>query len=119
MKKVFKNTIFLSVCGLLTVVVAWVIACLIVQNEYALPSPWATATAAVGLLGQSGFYVALFSTLGRAALAFVAAFVFGVGLAVIAYLHPSFEKFYGKRADKVRKLYNGMIPCYLYQFFKK
>ena len=32
--------------------------------------------------------------------------------------HPSFEKFYGKRADKVRKLYNGMIPCYLYQFFK-
>lgn len=32
--------------------------------------------------------------------------------------HPSFEKLYGKRADKVRKLYNGMIPCYLYQFFK-
>ena len=32
--------------------------------------------------------------------------------------HPSFEKFYGRRADKVRKLYNGMIPCYLYQFFK-
>ena len=32
--------------------------------------------------------------------------------------HPQFEKFYGKRADKVRKLYNGMIPCYLYQFFK-
>lgn len=32
--------------------------------------------------------------------------------------HPQFERFYGKRADKVRKLYNGMIPCYLYQFFK-
>ncbi len=32
--------------------------------------------------------------------------------------HPTFERFYGKRADKVRKLYNGMIPCYLYQFFK-
>lgn len=32
--------------------------------------------------------------------------------------HPSFERFYGKKADKVRKLYNGMIPCYLYQFFK-
>ena len=25
----------------------------------------------------------------------------------------------GKRADKVRKLYNGMIPAYLYQYFKK
>ena len=32
--------------------------------------------------------------------------------------HDGFEKFYGKRADKVKKLYNGMIPCYLYQFFK-
>ena len=32
--------------------------------------------------------------------------------------HPDFQKLYGKRADKVRKLYNGMIPCYLYQFFK-
>lgn len=32
--------------------------------------------------------------------------------------HPAFERLYGKRADKVRKLYNGMIPCYLYQFFK-
>ena len=32
--------------------------------------------------------------------------------------HPSFERFYGTRADKVRKLYNGMLPCYLYQYFK-
>ena len=32
--------------------------------------------------------------------------------------HSGFERFYGKRADKVRKLYNGMLPCYLYQFFK-
>lgn len=30
-----------------------------------------------------------------------------------------FEKLYGKRADKVRKLYNGMIKCNYYQFFKK
>ena len=29
-----------------------------------------------------------------------------------------FERFYGRRADKKRKLYNGMIPCNLYQFFK-
>lgn len=29
-----------------------------------------------------------------------------------------FEKLYGRRADKTRKLYNGMLPCNLYQFFK-
>lgn len=32
--------------------------------------------------------------------------------------HEGFEKLYGRRADKIRKLYNGMISCYLYQFFK-
>ncbi len=32
--------------------------------------------------------------------------------------HPQFERLYGAKADKVRKLYNGMIPCYLYQYFK-
>ncbi|NLK39405.1 MAG: class I SAM-dependent RNA methyltransferase [Clostridiales bacterium] len=32
--------------------------------------------------------------------------------------HEQFERHYGKRADKVRKVYNGMIPCYLYQYFK-
>ena len=32
--------------------------------------------------------------------------------------HKEFEKFYGRRADKIRKLYNGMIPCNLYQYFK-
>ena len=29
-----------------------------------------------------------------------------------------FERLYGRKADKVRKLYNGMIPCYFYNFFK-
>ena len=32
--------------------------------------------------------------------------------------HERFEMLYGRRADKVRRLYNGMIPCNLYQFFK-
>ena len=31
----------------------------------------------------------------------------------------TFERLYGKRADKVKKLYNGMIPCFLYQYFKQ
>ena len=32
--------------------------------------------------------------------------------------HEGFERLYGKRADKIKKLYNGMLPCYLYQYFK-
>ena len=29
-----------------------------------------------------------------------------------------FERLYGRRADKTKKLYNGMLPCVFYQFFK-
>ena len=32
--------------------------------------------------------------------------------------HEGFEKCYGRPADKKRKLYNGMLKCYLYQYFK-
>lgn len=38
--------------------------------------------------------------------------------AYIITSHRGFERLYGRQADKVKKLYNGMIPCYLYQFFK-
>ncbi len=30
----------------------------------------------------------------------------------------TFESLFGRRADKKRKLYNGMIPCILYQYIK-
>ncbi len=33
--------------------------------------------------------------------------------------HTDFERVYGKRADKRRKLSNGGIPCTLYQYFRE
>ncbi|WP_027623827.1 THUMP domain-containing class I SAM-dependent RNA methyltransferase [Clostridium lundense] len=33
--------------------------------------------------------------------------------------HPEFEKCFGKKADKNRKLYNGRLKCYYYQYFGK
>ena len=32
--------------------------------------------------------------------------------------HEEFERFYGRRADNKRKMYNGMIKCDFYQYFK-
>ena len=32
--------------------------------------------------------------------------------------HENLPRLLGRHADKIRKLYNGMIPCYYYQFFK-
>jgi len=33
--------------------------------------------------------------------------------------HNKFEKYIGKKATKKRKLYNGRIQCYYYQYFKR
>lgn len=33
--------------------------------------------------------------------------------------NENFSRLYGARPDKVKKLYNGMIPCYYYQYFKR
>lgn len=32
--------------------------------------------------------------------------------------HEKFEQLYGSFADKRRKVYNGMLKCYIYQYFK-
>lgn len=32
---------------------------------------------------------------------------------------PSFEKYFGKKADKTRKLFNSGIECHLYSYFRK
>ena len=36
--------------------------------------------------------------------------------AAVISSHPQFEQCFGKRAEKKRKLYNGMIPCTLYMY---
>ena len=30
---------------------------------------------------------------------------------------PEFERYFGRKADKKRKLYNGMIQCNLFMYF--
>lgn len=92
MKMREKNNLFLSLAGLLALVLVWAAATLLVGNAYVLPSPWETMAAAVKLLGEGNFYTAFFATLSRAVLAFFIALIFGVGFALAAYLSPVFEK---------------------------
>ncbi len=47
-------------------------------------------------------------------------FTFGSGQKYfIISPHDEFERFFGMSADKRRKLYNGMIKCQLFMYFKK
>ena len=43
---------------------------------------------------------------------------FGQNSCYIISPHEDFERFFGRRADKRRKLYNGMIKCQLFMYFK-
>jgi putative N6-adenine-specific DNA methylase len=46
---------------------------------------------------------------------------FGKGGSNPSYIispHEDFENFFGKKADRRRKLYNGMIKCQLFMYFK-
>ena len=92
MKKLWKNSIVLSLLGLAFLVFVWGVAFLAVKDAYVLPSPWETVKQAVKLLGKGYFYAAFFATLGRAVLGFAIACVLGVGLAVLAYVLPTLEK---------------------------
>ena len=88
--KGLKNTAILSAASVVFLLVVWGIAYFAIGNQYLLPSPWETLKAAVSLLGTGGFYAAFFSTIGRAVVAFLLALIFGVGLALVAYLYPAF-----------------------------
>ena len=88
--KGLKNTAILSAASVVFLLVVWGIAYFAIGNQYLLPSPWETVKAAVSLLGTGGFYAAFFSTIGRAVVAFLLALIFGVGLALVAYLYPAF-----------------------------
>jgi putative N6-adenine-specific DNA methylase len=61
-------------------------------------------------LGESEEAMALYRTMGH---------VFGK-LNSFAYFvitsHPDFEKCFGRKSDKNRKLYNGKLKCYYYQY---
>ena len=77
--KGLKNTAILSAASVVFLLVVWGIAYFAIGNQYLLPSPWETLKAAVSLLGTGGFYAA-----------FLLALIFGVGLALVAYLYPAF-----------------------------
>ncbi len=64
-------------------------------------------------LGESVEAMELYSTMGR-----VFSKLQGFGFFVITS-HPDFERCFGRKADKNRKLYNGRLKCYFYQYFRQ
>ena len=49
----------------------------------------------------------------------IISFKFGNGMHLGCMSADEFEKYFGRQADKRRKLYNGMIKCQLFMYFKQ
>jgi putative N6-adenine-specific DNA methylase len=62
-------------------------------------------------VGKEGQLEELYSNLGQ-----LYARLDGWSMFVLS-AHPFFERFFGGRPDKKRKLYNGRIECCFYQYF--
>ena len=61
-------------------------------------------------IGDQETIESLYRSMGRALLQ-----PHGWSVSVLS-AHPDFQRFFGKTADRNRKLYNGRIKCYLYQY---
>lgn len=87
-----KNAVF-SAVALVALWLVWVIAYLIVRNDYVLPSFWDTVREMGRLLGEASFWRAFGNTFLRTFWAFLVSLVLGVGLAVPAHLWPNLRAF--------------------------
>lgn len=81
-QKTKKYTVAFSVA--LFWILIWEIFSLIVGVEYILPSPFSTAVALIGLLGQAQFYVGISLSILRVLLGFLIGVILGAILAVAA-----------------------------------
>ncbi len=96
-----KNLIF-SAASLLFLWLVWLIAAAAVKNEYILPPFGAACSAAGRLLVDAAFWRAFGNTFLRTVVAFLASALLGVGLALVADLHPFIRAFFAPVVSVLR-----------------
>ena len=93
MKRAYLKNFALSGAAIVAMVAVWMIACLIVRNDYVLPSFFDTCKEVGGLFSDAAFWTAFSGTLLRTAIAFAVALVLGVALALMADLRTWVRSF--------------------------
>ena len=73
--------------------VIWEFAALLVGNSFILPDILTTIASLIGLLSESGLYVALIYSLVRTILVVALCFILSLALATLAFKHPFFADF--------------------------
>ena len=102
-KLVLKNLIQVGV-AIVFLLAVWWIAYHSVGNDLLIPPPSDSVQEIGALLTKALFWQALGGTLLRALFAFVISFLLAVTFAVIAYLLPSFERFFAPIVSVLRSM---------------
>lgn len=104
MKKfLLKNALQFAV-AIVVMFAVWWIAYFVEGNELLFPSPFACLKEAFFTLGERVFWVGIFHTLIRVAVAFVLAFFLAVVLAVSSYLYPPLSGFLAPIVSALRSM---------------
>ena len=104
MKKLLLKNLIQTGVAIAFLLVVWWIAYLSVGNDLLIP-PLSDSLKEMGaLFGKGVFWRAVFGTLLRSVIAFVIAFLLAVLFAVIAYLYPSFGRFFAPIVSVLRSM---------------
>lgn len=123
-EKAKKAWVTIGKCGvqflaaLLFLVVVWLIADSVIQNELIVPKISDCFKEMGNLLGKGWFWQYFFSTFGRVLIAFLVSFVFALVFAVIAYMVPWFGRFFAPIVTALRALPTLAVALLLLTLFQ-
>ncbi len=93
MKISFTNKHFWGIASVVSILAVWKLLSLLLGSEFLLPSPERTLLTTLGLFGEKEFLSVVGSTVLRGLGGFSISIVLGIGLGVLAGMHPHFNAF--------------------------
>lgn len=104
MKKLLLKNLIQTGVAIAFLLAVWWIAYLSVGNDLLIPPVSDSLKEVAELFGKGAFWRALGGTVGRAVIAFLLSFLLAVIFAVIAYLYPSFGRFFAPLVSVLRSM---------------
>jgi len=84
---------YISLASIAFMLLAWKLASLSFGSDIILPPPERTFLATLGLFGDSNFLSIIGATVLRGVLGFLISLILGLGLGILAGIHPNFHTF--------------------------
>ncbi len=93
---------YLSFISVVVMLIVWKILAIYFDSDFIVPQPEDTFITVVKLLGQGSFILVAGTTILRGVIGFVVSGLLGVGIGVLAGLHPGFNAFINPMLVSIR-----------------